>query len=85
MNSTSFESLQSQYNVPTLATLAQEAERPTTSPLHGVNLTSSPKCSFKAPTAEDFDKGSRMFIETPAHTPVLSTVANFLKRWSSRG
>lgn len=84
MNSTSFESLQSHYNVPALAALAQTAECPTTFPLHGINLTSSPKLSFKAPTAEDFDKGSGVSTEAQVHNSVLSIVANLWKKLSSR-
>ncbi|AKS05373.1 hypothetical protein [Pseudomonas trivialis] len=80
MNSTSFESRHSQYNASTLVGLAQEVEnRPQV-----LNLTSSPKFSFKAPTAEDFDKGFTEGMEKPAPRPVLSMFAELWSKFSSR-
>nr|WP_314565192.1 hypothetical protein [uncultured Pseudomonas sp.] len=84
MNSTSFESRHSQYNASGLVGLAQEAESSGASQRQGLNLTSSPKFSFKAPTAEDFDKGSRLFMEESAPSPVLSVFASFWSRLSRR-
>ncbi|MFL1389798.1 hypothetical protein ACI77F_19240 [Pseudomonas tritici] len=84
MNSTSFESRHSQYNASALVGLAQEAESPRASQVQGLNLTSSPKFSFKAPTAEDFDKGSRVFMEESAPSPVLSVFASFWSKLSRR-
>jgi hypothetical protein len=84
MNSTSFESRHSPYNASSLATLTQEAEQPRASSSPGLNLTSSPKFSFRAPTAEDFDKGSRLFMEEPARSPVLSMITNLWSKLFSR-
>ena len=84
MNSTSFESRHSQYNASALVGLVQEAESPRASQLQGLNLTSSPKFSFKAPTAEDFDKGSRVFMEESVPSPVLSVFASFWSKLSRR-
>jgi len=70
MNSTSFESRHAQYKISTLAAPAQEAENPR-EPL-GLYLTSSPRFSFKAPTAEDFDKGSRALMEESTPGSVIS-------------
>lgn len=77
MNSTSFESLHAQYSASTLAALAQETEK-SRAPQR-LNLTSSPRFSFKAPTAEDFDKGSRLFIEPPMSSPLSGIFASL---WS---
>ncbi len=82
MNSTSLESRHSQYKVSTLAAPAQEAENPR-EPL-GLYLTSSPRFSFKAPTAEDFDKGSRLIIEDSTHGPVMSLFSSFWNKLSRR-
>lgn len=80
MNSTSFESRHSQYTVANFTALAQEVEnRPQV-----LNLTSSPRFSFKAPTAEDFDKGFRGSVEKPAHRPVLSMLADLWSKFASR-
>lgn len=84
MNSTSIESRHAQYNLSTLAALAQEAEGQGAFQPQGLNLTSSPKFSFKAPTAEDFDKGSRPFIEEPAPTPLLAAFASLWNKLSRR-
>lgn len=84
MNSTSIESRHAQYNLSTLAALAQEAEGPGAFPSQRLNLTSSPKFSFKAPTAEDFDKGSRLLIEEPAPTPLFALVASLWNKLSRR-
>lgn len=84
MNSTSFESRHSQYDVSAMATLAQQPETPGTPQPQGLNLTSSPKFSFKAPTAEDFDKGSRAITEEPGSNPLLCLFANLWHKLSSR-
>ncbi|CRM86974.1 hypothetical protein [Pseudomonas sp. 22 E 5] len=82
MNSTTFESRYSQYNAPNLAALAQEVKNPREP--KGLNLTSSPKFSFKAPTAEDFDKGSRVLTEESAPSSVISMLASFWSKLSRR-
>ena len=82
MNSTSFEPRHSQYNPSNLAALTQEAKNPREP--QGLNLTSSPKFSFKAPTAEDFDKGSRVIIEDSTHGPVMSLFSSFWSKLSRR-
>ena len=61
MNSPSFEPRHAQYNAATLVM-----------PPPQVNLTSSPKSSFKAPTAEDFDKGARTVAEEQASSSPCS-------------
>ncbi|MGG5242155.1 hypothetical protein ACQZ2F_21660 [Pseudomonas lurida] len=84
MNSTSIESRHAQYNLSTLSALAQESGGPGALQPQGLNLTSSPKSSFKAPTAEDFDKGSRLFIEEPPPTPLLAVFASLWTKLSRR-
>jgi len=84
MNPTSFESLPSQYTVATLPIPAREAGVQSKSRSQALNLTSSPKFNFRAPTAEDFDKGSRAFMEEPASSPVLSTLAGLWSKLSCR-
>lgn len=84
MNSTSFESQPSQYTVASLAMPAREAGLPSTSRSQALNLMSSPKFSFRAPTAEDFDKGSRTFTEEPLSSPVFSTLAGLWHKLSCR-
>lgn len=82
MNSTSFDSRHSPYTTSSVAALAQEAEH--SRKPQGLNLTSSPKFSFKAPTAEDFDKGSRLFTEQSAPNPVFSMLASLWSKVSRR-
>ncbi|RMT98497.1 hypothetical protein ALP39_03334 [Pseudomonas marginalis pv. marginalis] len=72
MNSTSFEPRHAQYNAATLVMpVAGEPPR--------VNLTSFPKKSFQAPTAEDFDKGARTVVEERAPSLLCSLFPNI---WS---
>jgi len=82
MNSTSFEPRHSQYNPSNLAALTQEAKNPREP--QGLNLTSSPRFSFKAPTAEDFDKGSRVFTEESAPSAVTSLLTSLWNKLSRR-
>ena len=82
MNSTSFEPRHSQYNASNVAALTQEAKNPREP--QGLNLTSSPKFSFKAPTAEDFDKGSRVLTEESAPSSVISMLTSFWSKLSRR-
>ncbi len=84
MNSTSFESRHSPYSASTLATRTQEEGQPRAPTSPGLNLTSSPKFSFRAPTAEDFDKGARLFMEEPVRSPAFSMIANLWNRLFSR-
>lgn len=83
MNSTSFESLDSQY-ISTLAGLGQETEAPRTSRPQALNLTSLPKSSFKAPTAEDFDKGARVLMEESPPSPGRSAFSKWFNKLSRR-
>ncbi|PQZ85587.1 hypothetical protein CQ048_23355 [Pseudomonas trivialis] len=75
MNSTSSASRHGQCVVSPRCHLAPDAQRH--SPV--LILTSSPKCSFKAPTTEDFDKGARPHNDEPLSRTVLSRIASF---WS---
>lgn len=74
MNSTSCESRHAPYKISTLAAPAQEAENPREP--QGLNLTSSPRFSFKAPTAEDFDKGSRALMKESTPGSVISVFSS---------
>lgn len=84
MNSTSFDSCHSQYNVSTLTALAQEADNPRASQPPVLNLTCSPRFSFKAPTAEDFYKASRVFEEESVPGPVFSMLVGLWGKLSRR-
>ncbi|SDS68138.1 hypothetical protein SAMN04490205_3278 [Pseudomonas trivialis] len=83
MNSPSFESRQAQYTLTPLPPAACEGQKPDKSPPQGLNLTSTPKFSFKAPTAEDFDKGSKTTAQTSASGStgsLLASIWNLLSR-----
>ncbi len=82
MNSTSFDSRHSPYTASTVTALAHEAQN--SRKPQELNLTSSPRFSFKAPTAEDFDKGSRLFTEQSAPNPVFSMLASLWSKVSRR-
>ncbi|KAB0563907.1 hypothetical protein C9383_15345 [Pseudomonas palleroniana] len=79
MNSTSLEPRHSQHSVSTLPASAQEATAQQNLKALAVNLSSSPKSSFRAPTAEDFDRGARPFADEPVSRPAGSIFAMF---WS---
>jgi hypothetical protein len=82
MNSTSFEPRHPQYNAATMVMPAADSQRELQPPR--VNLTSSPKSSFKAPTAEDFDKGAQAVTEEPVSTPLLSLFPGIWSKLSKR-
>lgn len=82
MNSTSFEPRHSPYTTSNLAALAEEVKSPREPQV--LNLTSSPRLSFKAPTAEDFDKGSRVLTEKSAPSTVTSLLASLWNKLSRR-
>ncbi|OPA94045.1 hypothetical protein BFW88_09575 [Pseudomonas fluorescens] len=84
MNSTSFESRHAQYTVSPLSAAPHEVEGPGISRPQGLNLTSKPKCSFKAPTAEDFDKGTQAFCEEPVSSPAFPRLASLWSKLSGR-
>ncbi len=84
MNSTSFETRPSPYTIAPLATVTPEAQGQGTSRAQTLNLTSSPKFSFRAPTAEDFDKGARALKEESLSSPVLSMLALLWSKLSCR-
>ncbi len=75
MNSTSFESHPSRYTVSPQPAAGCEAESQRIFQQKALNLTSTPKYSFKAPTAEDFDKGTRAFGEHSVPGPAVSMLA----------
>ena len=82
MNSTSVESRHAQYTVVPL-TAACEAKNQDKSLTQGLNLTSTPKFSFKAPTTEDFHKGSRALTEkseSGLSSSLLASLRNLFSR-----
>ena len=84
MNSTSSASRHCPSSVTALMTALpeapyQSAQQPS------LNLTSSPKCSFKAPTAADFDRGAHMLSDTPVGDPLFSRLSSFWSKLSLRG
>ncbi|MEX5541764.1 hypothetical protein [Pseudomonas poae] len=83
MNSPSFESRQAQYTLTPLPSAACEGQKHDTPLPQGLNLTSTPKFSFKAPTAEDFDKGSKTQAQEPGSGSagsLLASIRNLLSR-----
>ncbi|WP_206425417.1 hypothetical protein [Pseudomonas orientalis] len=86
MNSTSFEPRQShsQYAIASLPAPATTEQSPGKSQAKALNLTSSPKFSFKAPTTEDFDKGTRTLVDEPGPGATPSLFANLWKKLSWR-
>ncbi|WLI08707.1 hypothetical protein PSH66_10405 [Pseudomonas sp. FP597] len=84
MNSTSFESRHSQYAVSTLSAAASEVENQAPPVPQKLNLTSSPKSSFKAPTAEDFHKGAQARMEKPTLSAGLSVLGSLWGKLSGR-
>ncbi|MBC3199382.1 hypothetical protein HU756_21940 [Pseudomonas poae] len=83
MNSPSFESRQAQYTLTPLPSAACEGQKHDTPLPQGLNLTSTPKFSFKAPTAEDFDKGSKTQAQEPGSGStgsLLASIWNLLSR-----
>lgn len=84
MNSTSFESRHSQYAVSTLSAAASEVENQAPPVPQKLNLTSSPKSSFKAPTAEDFHKGAQARMEKPTLGAGLSVLGSLWGKLSGR-
>lgn len=79
MNSTSLEPRHSRYSASTLPATADEAAAQQSVKARALNLNSSPKNSFKAPTAEDFNRGARASGDEPAPRSAPSAFATL---WS---